>query len=280
VKERTVEIEEKNEALRELLGAKKLQLQAQEFLERFEMSWVYHDNALEGVVYTPAELMAALRPGAVAAEASLMPIVLEIRNHKACLDYVREEAKNASKKSPALTMTQVRRIHDLLSGNTPEAMAARAAAERRERSEKELAKEREKSGYRKDMPLHRTYFHEIAQPSKIPALLEKLVENTGSAEFREMHPINQAASIQHGMIQIFPFTEHSGKVSRMSSNMVLLRHGFFPAVIHSIDRQRYYEAFRGSATAFRTTLMDAMENALDNGLKYFRDLQRKYKAIN
>jgi hypothetical protein len=26
--------------------------------------------------------------------------------------------------------------------------------------------------------------------------------------------------------------------------------------------------------------MDAMENALDNGLKYFRDLTRKYKAIN
>src|SRR5687767_8036831 len=155
VKERALEIEEKNEQLKELLQAKKLQLQAQEFMECFEMSWVYHDNALEGVVYTSSELMAALRPGAVAAEASLMPIVLEIRNHKSALDYVREEAKTAGKKAPALTMAQVRRIHDLLSGNTPEAMAARAAAERRERSEKELAKEREKSGYRKDMPLHR-----------------------------------------------------------------------------------------------------------------------------
>lgn len=280
VKERALEIEEKNEQLRGLLGAKKLQLQAQEFLERFEMSWVYHDNALEGVVYTPSELMAALRPGAVAAEASLMPIVLEIRNHKSTLEYIREEAKNAGKKSPAVSMAQVKRIHDLLSGNTPEALAARAAAERRERSEKELAKEREKSGYRRDMPLHRTYFHEIAQPAKIPGLLEKLIDNTGSTDFKELHPIHQAAAIQHGIIQIFPFTEHSGKVARMASNMVLLRHHFFPAVIHSIDRQRYYEAFRGTATAFRSTLMDAMENALDNGLKYFRDLTRKYKAIN
>ena len=40
--------------------------------------------------------------------------------------------------------------------------------------------------YRKDMPLHRTYFHEIAQPSKIPQALEKLIENTGSAEFKEL----------------------------------------------------------------------------------------------
>ena len=98
MKERTLEIEAKNEELRELLQAKKLQLQAQEFLERFEVSWVYHDNALEGVVYTPAELMAALTPGAVAAEASLMPIVLEIRNHKMAMEYMREEAKAATEK--------------------------------------------------------------------------------------------------------------------------------------------------------------------------------------
>src|SRR5207237_6065342 len=117
------------------------------------------------------------------------PIVLEIRNHKSALEYVREEAKNASKKAPAVTMAQLKRIHDLLSGNTPEALAARAAAERRERSEKELAKEREKSGYRRDMPLHRTYFHEIAQPAKIPSLLEKLIDNTASTDFRELHPV-------------------------------------------------------------------------------------------
>ena len=280
MKERTLEIEAKNEELRELLQAKKLQLQAQEFLERFEVSWVYHDNALEGVVYTPAELMAALTPGAVAAEASLMPIVLEIRNHKMAMEYAREEAKAATKKTPPVTLVQVKRIHELIAGNTPEAQAARAAVERRERTEKELAKEREKSGYRKDMPLHRTYFHEIAQPGKIQGLLEKLMETVATNEFRELHPIYQAASIQHGLIQIFPFAEHSGKVARMASNMVLVRHGFFPALIHSIDRQRYYEAFRGSAAAFRTTLMDAMENALDNGLKFFRDLNRKYKAIN
>ena len=44
-------------------------------------------------------------------------------------------------------------------------------------------------------------------------------------------------------------------------------------MIHSIDRQRYYESFRGTPAAFRAMLMDAMENSLDNGLKYFRDLR-------
>ncbi len=278
VKERYQYIEEKNEALRDILASKKVA--SQDFLEKFEMSWVYHDNALEGVVYTGQELMAALRPGAIAAEASLMPIVLEIRNHKSCLEYLREEAKSTGKKTGGITMTQVRRIHDLLAGNTPEAQAARAAAERRERSEKELAKERERAGLRKDMPLHRTYFHEIAQPAKILPMLEKLIDYTATAEFREQHPILQSARVQHQFIQIFPFAEHSGKVGRMLSNLILLRSQMFPSVIHSIDRQKYYEAFRGTAGSFSNLMMDAMENSLDNALKYFRDDARKYKAVN
>jgi len=278
VKERYQDIDDKNDALREFLDAYKEK--GLEFLDRFEMSWIYHDAALEGVVYTPQELNGALHPGVMAAEASLMPIILEMRNHKAVVDYVREEARASGKKNAQITLTIIKRMHDLFSGNTPEAQAARAATERRERSEKELAKEKEKSGYRKDMPLHRTYFHDIAQPAKIPALLEKLVDFTASAEFREYHPIKQAATVQHQFIQIFPFADHSGKIGRMCSNLILLRNGYLPCIVHSIDRQKYYEAFRGTAAVFRVLLMDAMENSLDNALKYFRDINRRYKAIN
>jgi Fic family protein len=276
VKERYQEIDDKND---ELQGFLKTHSQGPSFLDRFEMSWVYHDNALEGVVYTPQELEAALHPGALAAEASMMPVVLEIRNHKAAVDFIREEART-TKKNAQLTLTTIKRIHDLLCGNTPEAQAAKAAIERREKSEKELAKERDRAGFRKDMPLHRTYFHDIAQPAKIQGLLDKLVDFTGGAEFREYHPIKQAATVQHHFMQIFPFAENSGRVGRMCTNLILIRAGYLPCIIHSIDRQRYYESLKGPVAAFRTLLMDAMENSLDNGLKFFRDQARRYKALH
>lgn len=279
MKERYQGIDDKSEDLRDYLAT--YREKGQDFLQRYEMSWIYHDSALEGVVYSPIELNAALR-GEITkpAEASLMPVILEIRNHKAAVDYIREEARTSGKKVAQITLTQIKRIHDLLSGNTPEAQAARALTERRERTEKELAKEKEKSGYRKDMPLHRTYFHEIAQPAKVQPLLEKLVDYTASAEFRELHPIEQAAVVQHQFLHIFPFAEHSGKVGRMCSNLVLLRHHYLPCVIHSIDRQRYYEALRAAPATFRVLLVEAMENSLDNALKYFRDQSRRYRAIN
>ena len=277
MKERYQDIDDKNDALRELLAEHP---KAAEFMARFERAWVYHDNALEGVVYNEQELAAGLDPSGAPPEASLLPAVLDIRNHKAAIDFIREEARTSGRKASAVPMATVKRIHDLLLGNTPEAQAMRAQLERRERTEKELAKERERAGLRKDMPLHRTYFHDIAQPAKIQGLLDKLIEFTGTTEFREYHPIKQAATFQFQFLQVFPFSEHSGKVARMTSNLILARHGYLPCIIHSIDRQRYYESFRGTPASFRILMMDAMENSLDNGLKYFRDQARRYRAIN
>ncbi len=273
-KERFQTIEEKSKRLRDSLQMKRPAVQ--DFLEKFEMSWVYHDNALEGTVYQPSELVAALHPGAVAAEASLLPIVWEIRNHKTALDFVREEAKH-SKRQAAITLTFVKRVHDLVAGNTSEAQIARAQAERRERTDKELAKERERQGFRKEMPLHRTYTHEISPPAKIQHALEKLLDWTASAEFRELHPIMQATRVQYQFMQVFPFTDHSGKVARMLANYVLMRNHFLPLLIIDKDRQRYHESFKTSQIAFSNFMMDCMENALDNGLKYFSDLSRSFR---
>lgn len=274
MKERFQAIEDKTKKLKEVLALKRPEVQ--DFLDKIEMAWVHHDCALEGSIFSPQELTAALHPGAVVAEASLLPIVWEIRNHKAAVDFIREEAKS-SKKHGAITMSFVRRLHELLSGSTPEAQAARAQAERRERTEKEMAKERERAGFRKDIPLHKTYLHEIAQPAKVQPQLEKLLDWTASSEFRELHPLLQAARVQHEFIKIFPFTDTSGKLGRMLTNYILLRNGFMPVIIVSVDRSKYYETFRSSFTTFSNLMMDSMENSLDNGLKYFRDLQRFYR---
>ena len=103
----------------------------------------------------------------------------------------------------------IKRMHDLFSGNTPEAQAARVAVERRERTEKELAKEREKSGFRKDMPLHRTYFHDISQPAKIPGELEKLVDVTASAENKWLNGWSAAATFEGEFSKVT--TSYAGK---------------------------------------------------------------------
>src|SRR4051812_22060804 len=61
------------------------------FNQRFDMSWIYHDSALEGVVYTEEELRAAIDQQAVS-DPALLPAYDEIRQHKAAIDLVRDMA--------------------------------------------------------------------------------------------------------------------------------------------------------------------------------------------
>jgi Fic family protein len=217
---------------------------AQDFLQKYELSWIYHESALEGVIYTSQELATALANQPLA-DATFVGAFQEIRNHRAAIDLIRTEAKA---KKPRVNLTVIKRIYEALGAGIP----GRGQAE-----------------YRKDMPLHRSYFHEIAPPAKIPLLLGKLVDYCESADFRQSHPLQQASRVHHGLMQIYPFTEGSGKVARLLANLVLLHRGYMPCIIHSIDRQRYYESLRMPEPQLRELMMEAMENALANAERFF-----------
>lgn len=220
---------------------------AQEFLRRYELSWLYHENALEGVVYTGQELAAALENPTLT-DAAFVNAFQEIRNHKRAVDLVREEARA---KKLRVNLTLVRKLYETLGAG----IEGRAVPE-----------------FRKDMPLHRAYFHEIAQPAKIPVLLQKLVDACESADFRNAHPIQRAAKLHHGFMQVFPYTENSGRVARLLANLVLLQSGYkVPCIIHATDRQRYYESLRLPEATLRDLTMEALDNALEQAEKLFRE---------
>ena len=219
----------------------------EDFLERYEQSWLYPENALEGVVYTGQELATALA-NAPLADVTFVGALHEIRNHKIAIDLVREEAKS---KKLRVNLTLVKKLYETLGAG----IEGRSEAE-----------------FRKDMPLHRSYFHEIAQPSRIAAALQKVLDACDSADFRNAHPIQRAARLHHGFMQVFPFTENSGRVARLLSNLVLLQAGYrLPCIIHATDRQRYYESLRVPEATLRDLTIEALDNALAQGENFFRE---------
>ncbi len=219
---------------------------AADFLQKYELSWLYHENALEGVVYSPQELAAAMANQPVA-DATFVSALQGIRNHKLALELVREEAKA---KKPKIQLALVRRLYELL-GTGPGGKATPA----------EL---------RKDMPLHRAYFHEIAPPAKIPALLQKALDYTESSDFRSVHVIQAATRFHHSFMQVFPYTENSGRIARLLVNLLLLHEGYpLLCIVHSTDRQRYYDSLRFPEAALRDLTMEALDNALEQAEKYF-----------
>ncbi len=225
-----------------------------EFLKVYELSWLYHENALEGAVYTAQELAQALQNHPVNDSISIAAH-REVRNHKAAIDLVRAEA---ALKKPKVNLTVVKGIYETLG----------QGFEHRQTAE-----------FRKEMPLHRAYFHEIAQPAKIQPLLAKLFEVVESADFRGSHPVQQAARFHHGFMQIYPFTENSGKVARLLANLLLLHGGLQPCIIHSIDRQRYYDSLKQPEPVLRDLMLEAIENGLANAEKLVRQARADRRRL-
>jgi Fic family protein len=252
---RYMDLDDRTEDARELMRQRPRE--AREFLEKYELSWVYHENALEGMVLTHAELRQAFDPSGIV-DSSMVHTYTEIRNQRAAIEFVKHEAKV---RQTRYTLTLVKKLYEILYQGLPNRLPV---------------------ALRRDMPLHRTYFHDIVQPVQIQPGLEQLFDFMNSEEFRKLHPIRQATHSHHRFMEIFPFSDLSGKVGRMMMNLILLRSGYMPVIMHSIDRQKYYEGLRLPATQFGNVVMDAMDNSLDNAFKFFipgwNEMSRKRAA--
>jgi Fic family protein len=226
-----------------------------DFQERIDMSWIYYDTALEGTVLSRHELKSAIDKDVVS-DVSLIPTYDEIRAHKAAIDFVRETA-GAKKKVP-ITWDLLKQIHALVSPDDPE----------------------EKDGtFRKETPVHRLYFHDIAPPDKIAVEVKKLNDWLAEPETRKLSALRLASKLHFKLMQIFPFTRHTGKFARLSMNLVLLRAGYPPAIIHDTERQRYYESLRGPSLALHNLMLDALENSISSAIKYFTEARSGRRAL-
>lgn len=237
LRQRFLDLDDRTQELSTALGRQRLRAA---FGETFDMSWIFHENGLEGVVLSFAEIKSAV-DNKIISDVSLLPTYNEIKNQKACIDLIRDKAQA---KKFFITVAFLKDLHARL-----------------------VSDEDEAGVYRKDTPIHRTYFHEIAQPAQIHIGLQKVLDFLKDAP-RAYHAIELSAVVHHRFMRVFPFSRYSGILGRLVSNYVLLCHDYLPIVIHATDRQHYYEALRGSERDFIMFVLAAMESTLENANRF------------
>jgi Fic family protein len=232
-------LEERSAKLEERLLAASPEFQ-RAYRDNLDMSWIYHDSALEGSVYTGQELRSAIDPTApIVTDSSIQPVCEEIRRHREALDYIRDYA---TKKRQPITVDIVKKIYLILHPEEGDIKTVK---------------------YRKDIPQHRLYFHEYAPPDKITYKVRQILDWTNDPETRRTRStVRVAARAHYDLLRVFPFTTDSGKVARLFMNLLLLRGGYPPAIVHSTERQRYYEALKGSSAVMTQIVQESIENNL------------------
>ena len=215
----------------------------EEFARRLEISCIYHDSALEGVVLSYSEIKAAIDKKIIS-DVSLIPSYEEIKNYQAASEWCREHAAN--KKKP-INLETIRKLYSIV---TPEEVAKGIP-------------------FRKDNPLHRLYYHEISPPDKIVARMKKLGEWFEEEPTKRMHPVERAARAHFRLMSIYPWTKNSGRVARLLSNLMLVRDGYPCAIVHSIDRQRYYEVLRAESAGLVPLYLESVATSIDTAMKFY-----------
>jgi hypothetical protein len=253
-----VTLEERAALLTERLAAQSEAFR-QKYTENLDMSWIYHDSALDGVVYTFDELrngLALAAQPAQVADSTLQPTYDDIRRHKEAIEYIRDFGV---KKRLPVTVDLIKKIYLILHPAEGDIKTVK---------------------YRKDIPQHRLYFHEYAPPDKIAYKVRQVVDWLSDPETRKTrNVIRIAARAHYDLLRVYPFPTDSGKVARLFMNVLLMRAGLPPAIIHSTERQRYYEALKLSASVVLQMVQEAVENAIGSIEKLLGEHEAKTRAF-
>lgn len=185
--------------------------------KRLLASWIYHDNMLEGRLFSPTEVFQALDEEDDALDRYLHPLMQEIRRYGDTIRLVWERAHEGPE---AFHVDNLKAIHRHL---TP------------------MAEDRG-GQYRETSPVHRDYYQRICSADKVQYNLRRLFEQVKTDGDDALDPVAYAADVHHRLMFAYPFRRNPGTTCRLFTNLLLLSRGYPPAIIPAGLRAEYYEA--------------------------------------
>jgi Fic family protein len=206
--------------------------------EQLIIDWTYNSNAIEGNSLTLKETKMVLEDGLTIGKKPLKDH-LEAINHRDAIIFVEELADAKSK----ITERNIREVHSLILKEIDSRYAGK---------------------YRDIQVRISGSAHTPPEAVRVPELMKKfakgrLLEPVG-------HAIEQAALAHFDLVSIHPFVDGNGRTARLLMNLILLKNGYFPAVILKNDRKKYYDALekghKGKADDFIFLVGRALERTM------------------
>jgi hypothetical protein len=103
----------------------------------------------------------------------------------------------------------------------------------------------------------------------VPSLVTDWLRDAGRGPVEDQHPMMFVADLHARLEQIHPFRDGNGRAGRLATNLLLVRHGYPPAVIYKRDRTRYLNALRRADRGDPGPLAELFARAVTDGIYRF-----------
>lgn len=244
------QVDTRNERLKTLLN--KHSSIWKEFRPKLDLSWIFHDYGLEGIVLQYQEITVALNDK-VASDSKFFPMYQDIKNFDEVVKHIYSLLDKSSKRRSD-------RYTKNLFYSCLEIMIQK------------LRNPPSGDGLRKEDGRYGAYYHKSCPHQEVETQLKKLLSEVNQSTSEELHPLVQAARFHYHFMKIMPYGRFSGKIARLMVNLHLMRHNYPPLVIHTVERAHYYEALASSDESALLLLMsDSMSSTVDSALAYMED---------
>ena len=215
----------------------------------FRVELTYTSNALEGNTLTRKETALVLEKGLTVGGKSLNEHI-EATNHAQALDFIKSLI---TKKPSAIKADDIMFIHKIILKSIDDDNAGhfRNVAVRI-------------SGSSVVLPNYR----------KVPELMAEF--HNWLINCVNMHPIALAAQAHYRLVSIHPFIDGNGRTARLLMNLLLMMHGYPPAIIRKRDRLAYISSLEkaqlgGSIDNYEKIINKAVNRSLDIYLNALKD---------
>jgi Fic family protein len=211
--------------------------------EEMRLLHTYHSNAIEGNTLTLPETKLVLEEGITIGGKTLREH-LEATNNARAFDLIEEIAK----KKKTIDHVVIQQIHEVVT-----------------------------AGILEDAGKYRTRNVRITGSAKTPPDCSKVTklmdELTKKIAQYKRHPVEVAAILHHRFVEIHPFIDGNGRVSRLLTNLYLIAQGYPPMVLKIKDRGKYYKFLKaadaGNIGLFANFIAKAVDESITIYLSIF-----------
>ncbi|WP_010261900.1 Fic family protein [Treponema primitia] len=228
--------------------------------EQFILEWTYNSNAIEGNTLSLQETELVINRGLTIGNKTLKEH-FEAINHKDGIEYLYALIK----KKKILDESAILEIHKLILKNINDVEAGT---------------------YRKTNVMILGAVHLPPSAVKLPRLMQEFMEWYYSNKAK-LSVIELAAWVHYKLVYIHPFIDGNGRTARLLMNLILITHGYPPAVILNVDRKKYYRVLKEADREKYGNYFDFIGRSVErslmiylNALKSKNDAEDAYGYIN